>query len=154
VLDAPDATAAFWRLTEDPGDPYTPAELEQTPPVLVVPFSNKAAYLARYAKPDMIAAGLSHEEAWPVPYWDVDAGMAAMLLMLAAIDEGLAAWVFAVFDGERELMQHFGVPDDFRIVGVVGMGYGAPEDTMTAQLWSSRTKLKRPVSERLHRNGW
>jgi hypothetical protein len=31
---------------------------------------------------------------WPVPYWHLDAGAALMLILLAAIDEGLAAGVY------------------------------------------------------------
>ena len=49
-----------------------------TAPVLVVPFSHKDAYLDRYAEPDK--GWTDRDEArWPVPYWWVDAGMAALL---------------------------------------------------------------------------
>ena len=38
--------------------------------------------------PDKLSDG--EEIDWPVPYWFVDAGAALMLVLLAAIDEGLA----------------------------------------------------------------
>jgi len=46
-------------------------------------------YHDRYRQPDKLEDG--QEIDWPVPFWFVDAGAALMLLLLAAIDEGLAA---------------------------------------------------------------
>ena len=64
-------------------------------PLLIVPLSNKAAYLDRYAEPDK--GWTDRDEArWPVPYWDVDAGMASLLMLLTAVDEGLGACFFGV----------------------------------------------------------
>ena len=40
-------------------------------------------YVARYSDADKIEFGLNEMEAWPVRFWDVDAGMAAMQLQLA-----------------------------------------------------------------------
>ena len=39
-------------------------------------------------------------DGWPVPYWCVDGGMAVMALLLAAVDEGLGALFFGLFDHE------------------------------------------------------
>ena len=45
------------------------------------------AYLDRYAEPDK--GWTDRDEArWPVPYWDVDTGMAALLMLLTAVDAG------------------------------------------------------------------
>src|SRR5437870_232306 len=49
-------------------------------------------YHDRYRQPDKLQGG--EEIEWPVPYWYVDAGAALMLILLAAIDEGLAAGVY------------------------------------------------------------
>lgn len=154
VLDTTEATDTFWRLTDDPVEPRTQDELAVAPPVLALALANKQAYLDRYSQPDKSIYGLGEESAWPVPYWDVDAGMAAMLLMLAAIDEGLACWFFGVDAGEREVLEHFGVPEAFHLVGIVGMGYPAPRDPTTEQKASSGKLPRRPSDDLLHRNGW
>jgi len=36
--------------------------------------------------------------------------MAAMLMLLAAVEEGLGGWFFGITHGERELLDRFGVP--------------------------------------------
>ena len=59
-------------------------------PALILLFSDKNAYLDRYAEPDK--GWTDRDEArWPVPYWDIDTGMAAMIALLAIVDQGLAA---------------------------------------------------------------
>jgi nitroreductase len=94
VLDDITSRGAFWRATsDDEPDPWLTRM--QTAPVLIVVFSDKDAYLDRYAEADK---GWSDrdEARWPVPYWDIDAGMAAMILLLAAVDAGLGACFFGV----------------------------------------------------------
>ena len=91
VLTTSETIAAFLRLTEDPEFPTPDDWAEAIPPVVVFPLSNRAAYLARYSKPDKIDFGLDDPDKWPAPFWDIDAGMASMLILLAAIDAGLAA---------------------------------------------------------------
>ena len=61
---------------------------------LVVVCTREDDYHDRYRQPDKLQEG--EEIAWPVPYWYADAGAAAMLILLAAIDEGLAAGVFGI----------------------------------------------------------
>ena len=59
-------------------------------PVIAVTLSCKRAYLDRYAREDK--GWTDRDEArWPVPYWHVDTGMVALLMLLAAVDEGLGA---------------------------------------------------------------
>ena len=60
--------------------------------------SDPDAYLDRYAEPDK---GWTDRDParWPVPYWDVDTGMAALLMLLAAVDQGLGALFFGVPPG-------------------------------------------------------
>ena len=96
VLTSTDDRERFWRLT---ADATTPADswLEgmRTAPVLVVCLSDPERYLDRYAEPDK---GWTDRDPsrWPVPYWDVDTGMAALVLQLAAVDDGLAGCFFGV----------------------------------------------------------
>lgn len=99
----------------------------RTAPVLIVCFSDKDAYLDRYAEPDK--GWRDRDEArWPVPYWDVDTGMAAMIMLLAAEDRGLGACFFGVPPERIPAVKNaFAVPDRLRAVGVISLGYPAPD---------------------------
>lgn len=125
VLDDITSRSRFWSATSD-----GPAEAwlarMRTAPALIVCFSDKQAYLDRYAEPDK-GWGDRDEARWPVPYWDVDTGMAALLILLGAEDRGLAACFFGV-PGERwpALRAAFGVPERLRPVGVVSLGHPDP----------------------------
>ncbi len=120
--------ARFWELTDDPGSPTDPVEIAVGPPVLVLGFSDPRRYLDRYSEPDKIRFGLDVAETWPVRFWDTDTAMACMLLLLAAVDEGLGGWFFGVAHGEVELWAALGVPGGRNLVGVVGLGYPDPDE--------------------------
>ena len=96
-------------------------------PVHVVVATREEDYHERYREPDKLLED-GTEIDWPVPWWYVDAGKAIMLLLLAAIDEGIGAGLFGLDppgnDGLRELL---GMPDDLAIVGVVTVGHAAPD---------------------------
>ncbi|MCK0111738.1 nitroreductase family protein [Ornithinimicrobium sp. F0845] len=128
VLRSDEERAAFWEATTDPASPpdsWLRGILNA--PCLIVCCSNPGAYLDRYAEPDK---GWTDRDAgrWPVPYWDVDTGMAALLMLLTAVDEELAGLFFGVpverLDTVREAL---GIPDDRNLVGVVSLGYRAPD---------------------------
>jgi nitroreductase len=116
-------------------------------PLIVVPHSNKDAYLDNYARPEKGFSDRS-DAWWPAPYWDIDTGFAALLILLAAIDEGLGACFFGIpkerIDPYREA---FGVPDSFRPIGAISIGYPdePPRD------FSAR---RRPLSDVVHRGHW
>lgn len=101
-------------------------------PVHVVVCGDQRAYRSRYREPDKLAdedrraAGESAADDWPVPYWHVDAGASLMLLLLAAVDEGLAAGLFGVhrLPGLKQLLA---VPADVHPLGVVTLGHAAPD---------------------------
>ena len=57
----------------------------RTAPVIVVPLSCKDIYLDRYAQADKGWTDRD-EGRWPVPYWDIDTGMAALLILQTAVD--------------------------------------------------------------------
>lgn len=127
VLDDITFRSRFWSVTSDdgPGDDWL-ARM-QTAPALVVCLSDREAYLDRYAEPDK--GWTDRDEArWPVPYWHIDTGMAAMLLLLAAHDAGLAACFFGI-PPERwpAFFAAFAVPARLSPVGVVSLGYPAPD---------------------------
>jgi nitroreductase len=96
-------------------------------PVHVVVCTREDDYHERYREPDKLQADDTEIE-WPVPWWYVDAGKATMLLLLAAIDEGLGAGLFGLDPaGSHGLRGLLGIPTDVAVVGVVTFGYAAPE---------------------------
>ncbi len=150
VCRRPGDVDRFWSATTEPGaEPDTWLRGLQTAPVLVVCLSDPERYLRRYAEPDKgwdepdRDARLAH---WPVPYWDVDTGMAAMLLLLGAVDEGLGACFFGV-PAERHtaVLEALGAPPDRRIVGIVSLGYAAPDRRSP-----SLRRGRRPLDEHTH----
>jgi nitroreductase len=150
VLDTPEGIARFVELTDDASDPYTDDDRAVFPPVIVVPLANQRAYTDRYSLPDKVEFGLGDAAKWPVPYWDVDAGMASMLILLAAIDEGLAGWFFGLTDDGHDLLQAFRVPDRFKPIGAIGIGYPAPERVEG----SGTRRPRRGADELVHYGTW
>ena len=128
VLDTAAERDTFWSATTVPGDaPDAWLAGLATAPVLILIFSDKGAYLDRYAEPDKGWTDRD-EHRWPIPYWHVDAGMAALLLLLGAVDRELAACFFGVpADRWESLRAAFAVPTGIAPVGVVSLGYGVPD---------------------------
>ncbi len=152
VLESPEAREKFWAATTDPGaEPDRWLRGVSTAPVLVLCCSDPQAYLARYAEEDK---GWEDRDVarWPVPYWDVDNGMAAMLMLLTVVDEGLGALYFGVPPEQQDAVKEaFAIPDDRRIVGVVALGHPAPDRSAEARGSGSRRR-RRPVAEVAHRD--
>lgn len=96
-------------------------------PVHVVVATREDDYHDRYREPDKLREDGTEIE-WPVPWWWVDAGKATMLLLLAAVDEGLGAGLFGLDPaGNEGLRELLGMPADVAVVGVVTIGHAAPE---------------------------
>ena len=119
-------------------------------PVHVVVAMREDDYHDRYRRPDKLQEDGSEVE-WRVPWWWVDAGKSIMLLLLAAVDEGLGAGLFGLVgdanDGLRELL---GMPADLEIVGVVTIGHAAP-----APVQGSRRKFPwKPLEEVVRWEHW
>ena len=96
-------------------------------PVHLVVATREESYHERYRQPDKLDES-GQEVEWRVPWWWVDAGKSIMLLLLAAIDEGLGAGLFGlVGDDNDRLRELLGMPDDLEVVGVVTVGHAAPE---------------------------
>jgi nitroreductase len=113
-------------------------------PVHVVPCTRMADYQERYAESDKAGSSMA---SWAVPFWWVDAGAALMLLLLAAADEGLAAG-FLSADADR-LRAVLGIPSDVAPLGVVTIGYPAPDRRS-----GSLARGRRPLDEVVHRERW
>ncbi len=156
----------FWAATDlDPSDPNAgtaaAAGLAEwragmmTAPLIVVAHSCKDVYLDRYARDDKGWSDRA-EDRWPVPYWDVDTGMAALLVLLTAVDEGLGACLFGIMPGEiPRYRAEFGVPDSYTPVGAITVGYPAPSDArLTPERKASFQERKRPVEDVVHYGQW
>jgi nitroreductase len=150
VLETAEERDRFWTATTDGATPDAWLTRMRRAPLLIVPMSDKSAYLERYAEPDKGWTDRD-ESRWPVPYWDVDAGMAALLMLLTAVDEGLGACFFGI-PPERiaAFRAEFGVPDRFRPVGCVSVGHPGSDDRRSPSLRRGR----RPVEEVVHRGSW
>lgn len=150
VLSGREQLERFWTLTA-PRE-YAQQQLVEGPTVLVLPFPDRQTYLARYSMPDKAPAGMQTADKWPVPYWDLDAAMSVMLMLLAAVDEGLGAIFAGVHANERQMLDAFGVPPDRRPIGLVGLGYVHPEGP--GNPGSARVIPKRKPGEVVHRGRW
>ena len=153
VLEGPEQTGVYWEATTTPewrqGSPRWPG-LRRAPVVLTV-FSNPGAYVARYGEPDKLQSGLgSSPDVWPVPYWDTDAAMGVMVLLLAAVDAGLGACFLGNFRGEDDLKEALAVPGDRRYFGAVLVGQPGGEDPPS----SSASRPRRGLEEVFHRGRW
>jgi nitroreductase len=136
----------FWSATTEPGNPPD-AWLAgmQSAPALVLCLSDPERYLERYAEADKGWADRDPGR-WPVPYWDVDTGMASLLILLTAVDEGLAGCFFGVPpEQQRSVLTAFDVPLDRRVVGVISLGHPAADRRSP-----SLRRGRRPVAEVAH----
>ena len=80
-----------------------------------------AAYRRRYAEPDKDPAALA------LPWWWVDGGAALTLVLLAAVDEGLAAG-FLGAHALPGLAAALGLPAGVEPLGVVTVGHPHPDE--------------------------
>lgn len=141
VLTEPEDRARFW--------PLVPTRVENTPriqnaPLVVVPLAHRDAYLERYAQPDK--GWTDRDEArWPVPYWYLDTAMAALLMLLTAVDERLGACFFGIAPENIEPFRAaFDVPAAYTPIGAVSVGHRAAD---LAPQPASVTARRRPSDE-------
>ena len=153
VLDTPEDVDRFWSATTPPdsGPPGTWLTGMRTAPVVVVPLSSKAAYLDRYAEADK--GWVDREDRrWPVPYWHIDTGMASLLILQTAVDEGLGACFFGI---PREQVAgfraEFGVPETHTPIGAITVGHRTED---AGAKGSPSRRPRKPVDEVVHRGGW
>lgn len=90
-----------------------------------VPCVSEEVYHRRYREPDKLDAE-GREIEWPVPYWWVDIGATMMVIMLAAVDAGLASGFAGAFD-PAAIRAPLGIPDAFVPIGVMPVGRPLPD---------------------------
>lgn len=117
-------------------------------PVHVLVCVSAAVYAERYSEPDKGGpdAPLADAGNWEVPYWWVDGGAAMQNLLLAAVDEGLAAG-FLGSHRMPEIKDLLEIPNDVSPIGLVTIGHPAP-DRRSGSLERGRR------SDTIHRERW
>ncbi len=154
VLSRPHDRERFWQLTTDPGAPVDSwLSGLRTAPVLVLCLADPDRYLNRYAEPDKGWTDRDPDR-WPVPYWDVDVGMAALILQLCAVDAGLGACLFGVPKERIDVVREgFSIPANRRLVAVVSLGHPAP-DRRSPSLRRGRRALGEVVHDGAFGHSW
>ena len=151
-LDTPEDVARFWACTtpEGLGEGDWMAGMS-TAKVVIVPLSHRDAYLDRYAEPDK---GWSDrdEARWPVPYWHIDTGMAALLVLQTAVDEGLGACFFGIPPSHTDAFRaEFGVPEAYTPIGAITVGHRVPD---AGSPGSAARRSRRTTADVVHRGHW
>jgi nitroreductase len=147
VLDTPEDIARFRDANRPDDEPESWFAATVAAPLVIVTHSNKSVYLERYAQPDKGFTDRS-DAWWPAPYWDIDTGMAALLVLQTAVDAGLGACFFGLpIEKIPDYRRAFNVPDEFHPIGAVSVGYPdePPRDVR------SRRKA---AAEVVHRSRW
>ena len=147
-------TARFWDITLPPSrrKGFRWQGLLRAP-VIALPLADPAAYVQRYAEPDKARSDLgTSADAWPTPYWTIDASMSMMTLLLGAEDLGLGALLFGVFRGEAALRTALGIPADLQLLGAIALGWPTTDASSPTGLSAGRAR-RRP-NEVIHRGGW
>jgi nitroreductase len=116
-------------------------------PVLIVACTSEQLYHERYLEADKLKENGTEIE-WPTPYWHFDIGCACMLILLSAVDKGLAAAFTGVFR-VQEMKALLGIPEHFHPVGVISLGYPAG-DIKSPSLKRGR----RPIAQVVHHEHW
>ncbi len=116
-------------------------------PVQIVVCTSEQVYHDRYNEPDKKAEG-EEEIDWPIPYWHTDAGCSLMLILLAAVNEGLGSAFVGVPDPSA-LQELLGIPEDYLPIGVAMIGHAAPDKKS-----GSLKRGRRSVADVLHRERW
>lgn len=116
-------------------------------PVQIIPCYREASYHERYQESDKLDEE-GAEIDWPVPYWVMDSGCATMLLLLAAVNEGLGS----AFVGSHQfdaIRAELGIPADVTPVGVIAIGHPAPDKRSP-----SLARGRRRANSTGHWEGW
>ncbi len=159
VLEGTEQCAPLWEIGQDaasagdiPAEVRAMMEAMSRAPLVIVPLANKDIYLDRYARPDKGWADRD-ESHWPVPYWYIDTGFTALLILLAAVDEGLGAVFFGIMPEDMpDFRSRFGVPEEWTPIGAIAIGHPAPEtDQMPS---SARSIARKSLDELVHRGRW
>ena len=150
VVTDDDRRAAIARAFGDEHYTFEGRNFIADAPVHLVISANEAIYHARYTQPDKLAATGGVEVTWPVPYWFVDAGALMMLVLEAAIDEGLASAFIGHPDQKRIFDELLGLPEEVVPIGLALVGRPGPG----ADLGPRLRPFRRPLEDLIHHQRW
>jgi len=119
-------------------------------PVHLVISANESLYHARYNEADKLRTTGGVEVTWPVPYWYVDAGALMMLVLAAAIDEGLAGAFVGHPDQKRIFDELLGLPAEVVPIGLAVVGKPGDDPPVGSRLKERR----RSTDALIHWQGW
>ena len=154
VLEGAAQTAPLWQLYYEDASHAGLREAEERAeiaalsraPLVIVTLASKDIYLDRYARPDKDWTDRD-ESRWPVPYWYIDTGFTALLILLAVVDEGLGI--------PPEMMlafrARFGVPDQWTPIGAIAIGHPDPGADPVPP---ARASDRKSLDELVHRARW
>lgn len=150
VLTDDAARARYWAATAGTRRPNAWLRGVSAAPVLAIVTSHPDAYLDRYAEPDKGRTDRNLDD-WPIPYWDTDAAMAAMLVLLGARDRGLGAlWCGIPPTRHDAVREAFAIPAGRRLVGLLALGHPLGPTPRSPSL----RRRRRTHDEVVHRDGW
>jgi nitroreductase len=152
VLDTPEDVRRYWAATADDLDhPDEWLDGMMRAPVVVLPCSNKSAYLGRYAEADKGWTDRD-EQRWPVPFWHMDAAMASLLILQTAVDEGLGSCFFGIPPTRlTDVREAFAIPEVFKPVGAITIGHAAASPGAAG---SPTRRPRKAEAEVVHRGTW
>jgi FMN reductase [NAD(P)H] len=151
VVDDPELLARIAALAEEDRVEGVEPWFETAAAQIFV-MTREGDYHDRYQRDDKLQDG--EEIVWPAPFWHVDAGAAMMLILVAAIEEGLAAAVYGIFaDDEEKLRTLLQIPDDCTLVAGISIGYPLPDPGWSSKT-SRTTQRRRTLDEVVKWNRW
>jgi nitroreductase len=79
----------------------------------------------------------------------IDTGMAGLLILQTAVDEGLGGFYFGIVPEQvQPFRDAFGVPDDQEPIGAIAIGYSAETSVR------SHAARRRPLADLVHYGSW
>jgi nitroreductase len=159
VLEGAEESAPLWDILYQDAPAAGAREAEERAeiaalsraPLVIVTLASKDVYLDRYAEADKGWTDRD-ESRWPVPYWYIDTGFTALLILLAVVDEGLGAVFFGIQpDIIATFRARFGVPDEWTPIGAIAIGH---PDPAVDPVSSARTRHRKSLDELTHRGHW
>jgi len=150
VVDDPEVIGALI----DPADEERSQAWFRNAAAHIFVMTREQDYHDRYTQPDKLAITGGTEIVWPVPFWHVDAGAALMLVLLAALEEGLGAGVYGVpVEEDARARELLGFPEASTFVTGVTVGHPAedPDWDRASSVFSQR---RRSQDEVVRWNRW
>lgn len=158
VLDGAEQAAPLWEIFSDdaaavPGreeDERAQIAALSRAPLVIVPLACKDIYLDQYA--EHLGWTDRDEARWPVPYWYIDTGFTALLILLSVVDEGLGAVFFGIQPGIMDAFRtRFGVPAEWTPIGAIAIGY---PDPASDPVGTPSPSLRKSLDDLVHEGRW